>query len=236
MTNAYSVTPLSPLRKIIATRMVEASRAIPHFRVGMDVEMDALLQLRKELRARGPEYEVSLNDLILKACAAALMDVPAVNIQFVNDEIHQYAAADISVVTALADGGLATPIVRSAERKPVWEIARDVLSLAARAARNELRMHEIAGGSFSISNLGMYGVDEFDAIINPPQCAILAIGRAAPRALGTREGATRVATVMRATLSVDHRALDGAIAAKFLGAFRERVEQPACLVSASVAS
>lgn len=226
MTAAYSVTPLSPLRKIIAARMVEAKRAIPHFRVGMDVEVDALMQLRRDLRNRGPESEVSLNDLLIKACAAALMAVPEVNIQLVDNEIRQYRTADISVVTALEGGGLSTPIVQSAQSKSVWEIACEVKSLTTRAARNVLRMDEIFGGSFSISNLGRYGVDEFDAIINSPQCAILAIARARPRLVASDDGATRVATVLRATLSVDHRALDGAIAARFLSAFRDQAQQP----------
>jgi pyruvate dehydrogenase E2 component (dihydrolipoamide acetyltransferase) len=235
MTEAYSVTPLSPLRKIIAARMVEAKRAIPHFRVGMDVEMDALLQLRRDLR-RGCEPEVSLNDLITKACAAALMAVPEVNIQFADNEIRRYRTADICIVTALEGGGLSTPIIRSAQSKSVREIASEVKSLTARAARNALRMDEIFGGSFSISNLGMYGVDEFDAIINPPQCAILAIARAQPRLIVSAEGVTRVATVLRATLSVDHRALDGAIAARFLAAFRDQVQQPDSLIAEPAAS
>lgn len=236
MTEAYSVTALSPLRRIIAARMVEAKRAIPHFRVGMDVEVDALLQLRQDLRARGSESEVSLNDLIIKASAAALMAVPEVNIQFADHEIRQYRTADISVVSALEGGGLSTPIIQSAQSKSVWEISREVKSLTTRAARNALRMNEISGGSFSISNLGMYGVDEFDAIINSPQCAILAIARAQPRLVASNAGVTRVATVLRATLSVDHRALDGAIAARFLSAFRDQVQQPASLIASSAES
>jgi pyruvate dehydrogenase E2 component (dihydrolipoamide acetyltransferase) len=225
MTEDYLVRPLSPLRRVIAARMSEAKRTIPHFRVTVEIEVDALLARRAELRQARPAIALSLNDLIIKASAQALMDVPEVNVQWADNALHQFASADISIVTAV-EGGLATPIVRKAEAKSVWQISAEVRELAARAARNELRMQEVAGGSFSISNLGMHGVDEFDAVINPPQCAILAIGAARSRCVASRDLVPRVATVMRVTLSADHRAIDGIVGARFLAALKSRIEAP----------
>lgn len=225
MSEAYRVVPLTPLRKIIAARMTEATRTIPHYRASIDIEIDALIKLRGELKEQRPAANLSLNDLFIKACAAALMDTPAVNIQWVDNRIHQFRSADISIVTAI-EGGLATPILRNADTKSVWEISSEVKALSARAAKGALKMGEILGGSFSISNLGMFGVDEFDAIINPPQCAILAIGAARPRIIVSEDKESRSATVLRVTLSADHRAIDGAVSAVFLSAFRKRIEQP----------
>jgi pyruvate dehydrogenase E2 component (dihydrolipoamide acetyltransferase) len=225
MNEDYRVTPLSPMRRVIAARMSEAKRTIPHFRLTTEIEVDAVLARRTELRQARPGIALSLNDLLIKACAEALMDVPEVNVQWADNELHQFASADISIVTAV-EGGLATPIVRKAEAKSVWQISSEVKELAARASRNELRMEEILGGSFSMSNLGMYGVDEFDAIINPPQCAILAIGAARPRCVASRDLEPRVATVMRVTLSADHRAIDGVVGARFLVALKSRIEAP----------
>lgn len=225
MNEEYVVRPLSPMRRVIAARMTEAKRTIPHFRLTAEIEVDALLAQRTALRESRPGSALSLNDLVIKACAQALMDVPEVNVQWADNELHQFASADISIVTAV-EGGLATPIVRKAEGKSVWQISSEVKELTARAARNELRMQEILGGSFSISNLGMYGVDEFDAVINPPQCAILAVGAARSRCVVSRDLTPRVATVMRATLSADHRAIDGVVGARFLAALRTRVETP----------
>jgi len=225
MNEAYVVRTLSPIRRVIAARVTEAKRTIPHFRLAADIEVDALLALRQELQRSDSDTHLSLNDLLIKACGTALMDTPAVNIQWAESEIHQYRTADIAVVTALEDG-LSTPIIRNADSKTIWEIAREVRELSARAAKNTLKMAEVFGGSFSISNLGMHGVDQFDAIINPPQCAILAVGCAKPQVVVSPEGEMRIATVMRVTLSVDHRAIDGATAAAFLSALRRRVEQP----------
>jgi pyruvate dehydrogenase E2 component (dihydrolipoamide acetyltransferase) len=231
MSEEYTVRKLSPIRKIIAARMTEATQTIPHFRLTSEIELDSLISTRKALRERNPEANLSLNDLLIKACAMALMDVPAVNIQWIDGEIREFSSADISVVTALKDG-LATPIVRNADKKSVWDIAREVKDLGALAAKNALKMNEVFGGSFSISNLGMFGIDQFDAIINSPQCAILAVGVAKPRLVVDADGERRVATVMRATLSIDHRALDGAIGAKFLTALKSRLEKPASLSDA----
>lgn len=229
MNDAYTVLPLSQMRKIIAARMVEAKRTIPHFRVVADIETDALNELRERIRRDDQNNEISLNDLMIKACAMALMETPAVNLQWADNEIRQFHSADISVVVAVPEG-LSTPIVRDAQVKPVAAISREIKDLVARASRNALRMEEVFGGSFSVSNLGMYGVDAFDAIINAPQCAVLALGCAKPKYVVSRERKPRVATVLQATLSVDHRAIDGVTAARFLSVFRNFVEQPEALM------
>lgn len=225
MSEDYLVRPLTPMRRIIAARVSEAKRTVPHFALTAEIEVDALLARRIELHQSRPGITLSLNDLLIKATAQALMDVPEVNVQWADTELRQFTSADISVVIAV-DGGLATPIVRRAEAKSVWQISSEVKALAVRAARNELKMEEILGGSFSISNLGMYGVDEFAAVINPPQCAILAVGAARSRCVVSRDLELGVATVMRATLSADHRAIDGVVGARFLSALRSRIETP----------
>lgn len=221
---AYTLVPLTPVRKVIAARMVEAKQTIPHFHMSADIEIDALVAVRSRL-CEQPDGRISLNALIVKACAAALMDAPGVNLQWVDGEIRQYRSADIAVVTALP-GGLSTPIVRNAEMKSVREIGAEIKTLAQRAAENALRMDEVFGGTFSISNLGMYDVEAFDAIINPPQCAMLAVGTGRAKLLPEGEGGVRHATVLRATLSLDHRAIDGATAALFMRALKARIEQP----------
>jgi pyruvate dehydrogenase E2 component (dihydrolipoamide acetyltransferase) len=218
------------MRRAIAARMSEAKRSIPHFRLVADIQIDALLGQRKALIGQGTAQSLSLNDLLIKACAQALIDVPDINVQWAEKEIHRFHSADIAIVTAV-QGGLTTPIVRAADTKSVWQIAAEVKELAARAQRNALRMDEIVGGSFSISNLGMYAVDEFDAIINPPQCAILAIGQGRPRCVAGGDLRVAVATVMRVTLSVDHRAIDGVAGARFLSALKARIETPSDLDS-----
>ena len=225
----YKSIPLTPLRKIIAARMTEAKKTIPHFRLSMDIEVDALMGLRKQINAENPASKVSVNDFVIKACATALMEYPAINTQFVNDEIHQYLQADISVVIAV-EGGLSTPVIRNANSKSVAEIAAEVKDLATRAANGKLKMDQVLGGSFSISNLGMYQIDQFDAIINPPQCAMLAVGSAKPQAV-IKAGAFATATIMRVTLSVDHRAIDGAKGAQFLALVRDQLQTPEALSS-----
>lgn len=230
MAETYAVKPLSPLRKAIAARMQEATRSIPHFRLRADIEVDGLLAMRAELRQLDPTVAPSLNDLLVKASAQALIDVPEVNIQWADGALRQFVNADISIVIAI-EGGLVTPIVHQANLKSVWAIAAQIRDLTSRATRNELRMDEILGGSFSISNLGMHGVDEFDAIINPPQCAILAVGGAKPRALLATGQQVRAATVMSVTLSADHRAIDGVTGARFLAALRARIAEPSQLMS-----
>jgi pyruvate dehydrogenase E2 component (dihydrolipoamide acetyltransferase) len=221
----YQTIALSPLRRVIASRMMEAQRTIPHFHLTQEIELDALLAHREALRSGNPAFRLSLNDFFIKICATALVDVPSVNLQWVDDEIRQYRTADIAVVTAV-EGGLLTPIVRNADSKSVFEISREVKELTVRAGKNALKMSEITGGSFSLSNLGMHGVDEFDAVINPPQCAILAVGTAKPRAVVSQRGSLRAATTVRVTLSADHRAIDGVAGARFLAALRRGLEHP----------
>ena len=230
MGEGYTVRSLSPMRRVIAARMHEAYSTIPHFRASVDMEVDKLLALRNELRAMNPSVSLSLNDLLVKASAQALVDVPEVNVRWSDRELRQFVNADIAIVVAVK-GGLVTPVVRDANLKSIREISAQIRDLTARAARNELKMDEITGGSFSISNLGMHGVDHFDAIINPPQCAILAVGSAKPRCLAGPDGQVRVGTVMQATISADHRVIDGITAARFVSALRARIEQPSELVS-----
>ena len=224
MTDNVKVIPLTPLRKVIAARMTDAKQTIPHYRVGADIEMDALFALRQQFNEEHPNTKVSVNDFIIKACATALIENPALNIQLIDNEIHQYPQADISVVIAV-EGGLSTPVIRYANHKSVQTIAEEVKELSARAQQGSLRIDEILGGTFSVSNLGMYGVDQFDAIINPPQCAILAVGGAKPQAV-IREDEIKTARVMRVTLSLDHRAIDGATGAQFLSVLREILQFP----------
>lgn len=225
MTETYTTRALSPLRKIIAARMSEAARTIPHFRVAVDVNIETLLALRARANAADASAKITVNDCIIKGCAAALMKHPAINAQLVGDEVHEYHQADISVVIAL-QGGLATPVVRGADRKTVRQISAEVKALAKRAAAGQLKMSEIVGGSFSISNLGATGPVQFDGIINAPQCAILAVGAARRQVIASESGACQVATLIRANLSVDHRAVDGAAAADFLMTMRHVLEKP----------
>nr|WP_198148650.1 2-oxo acid dehydrogenase subunit E2 [Sphingomonas sp. Y57] len=228
MADDHELAPLTPLRRIIAARMAEATRTIPHFRLTAAIELDALLALREAIGAQRGNAP-SVNAFIVKACGLSLVEVPELNIQWADDGIRSYADAHIAIVTAVS-GGLSTPIVAQANRKSVWEIAEETRALAARAARQELTMAEIMGGTFSISNLGMFGVEQFDAIINAPQCAILAVGAARPQLLPDAAGAPRLARLLSCTLSVDHRAIDGTTAAAFLQALRARLEAPACLL------
>ncbi|UVW34366.1 2-oxo acid dehydrogenase subunit E2 [SAR92 clade bacterium H455] len=220
---------LSPLRKAIAARMTEAKQSIPHFRVVADIEMDELLRLRREINARSVESKVSVNDFIVKACALALNEWPAINSHFCDNEIVQFPESNISIVVSI-DGGLTIPVLRKAETKTVQEIARELASLVSRAASGQLKMSDISGGSFTISNMGMYGVDQFDAIINPPQIAILAAARAKKKVIVVDNEAV-IRTVMRVTLSVDHRAVDGAIGAGFLTSLSAYLENPKSLLS-----
>lgn len=230
MIEQYQTLALSPLRRIIAGRMVEAKQTIPHYRLSIDIEMDDLLVLRQQMNSETPESKVSVNDFVIKACAMALLAKPEVNIQFVDNEIRQFSQADISVVIAV-EGGLSTPLIRNADAKSVREIAAEVKSLSARAAAGKLKMNEILGGSFSISNLGMYGIEQFDAIINPPQGAILAVGTAKLQPVA-KNGEMALATVMRVSLSLDHRVIDGSTGAEFLSILRDLFQKSAALSEA----
>jgi len=221
MTETFTVLPLSPIRKMIAARTVEAKQTIPHFRLCADIEVDRVNALRRA--QRGGRF--SITDLLVKACASALMQAPGINLQWVEGEVRQLTSADVAVVVALNDG-LSTPIIRNADVKSVWDIARELKDLSRRAKSNLLKTSEIFGGSFSISNLGMFEVHEFDAIINPPQCAILAVGAARASVVPRDSSATRIASILRVTLSCDHRAIDGATGARFLSTLKRLVESP----------
>ncbi|MEE8371802.1 MAG: pyruvate dehydrogenase complex dihydrolipoamide acetyltransferase [Sphingomonadales bacterium] len=215
---------LSMMRKTIARRLSEAKRTVPHFYLTIDVGIDRLLKLRKELNADLPEGKVSLNDFVIKAVALALMKVPEANVQFGGDVIYRFGRADISVAVAI-EGGLVTPIVRDAAAKSVVRISAEMKELAEKAREGRLEPEDYQGGTFSISNLGMFGIREFAAVINPPQAGILAVGKGEERPV-VRHGAVQTATLMTVTLSCDHRAVDGAIGARFLDAFKTYLEAP----------
>ena len=217
---------LSGMRKIIAKRLSESKQTVPHFYLTIECELDALLAQRKELNQTLAESggKLSVNDFIIRAVALALKKVPAANVQFAGDKMYWYERADVSVAVAV-DGGLVTPVVRGADSKGLAKISTDVKALAAKARDGKLVPEDYSGGTFSISNLGMYGIKEFSAVINPPQGAILAVGAGAPQPV-VKDGALAVATIMNCTLSCDHRAIDGAVGAEFLAAFKGYMEQP----------
>ena len=211
---------MTSMRATIARRLLESKQGIPHYRLAADVDLTALLARRAALRAAGTE--VSVNDLLVRACALTLVKHPAVNAQLQGDEVHKFPHADIAVAVA-TEGGLVTPIVRSADTKSAAQIGAETGDLAARARSGKLTREEITGGTFTLSNLGMFGIDRFDAIINPPQVAILAVGAGADRVIA-RGGSVVVAKVATLTLSCDHRVVDGAIGAQFLQALRQTIE------------
>jgi len=226
---AYTEIPNNNIRKVVARRLTEAKQQAPHFYLTIDCEIDALLKLREQLNAKSPKegdgaYKLSVNDMVIKLAAAALRKVPAANASYTEAAIRRYKTVDISVAVAIPDG-LITPIVRNADTKGLATISAEMKDLAARARVGKLKPEEFQGGTFSISNLGMYGIREFAAVINPPQGAILAVGAGEQRPI-VRDGALAIATVMTVTLSVDHRVVDGAIGAEYLAAFKKLVEEP----------
>ncbi len=217
--------PLSNMRKVIARRLTESKQSIPHFYLTIDCELDALLALRKQVNGReGADYKVSVNDFVIKASALALKKVPMANVSFAGDKLLQYQTIDISVAVAIPDG-LITPIIKQADKKGLGQISEEMKDLASRAKEGKLKPEEFQGGSFSISNLGMFGVKEFSAVINPPQACILAVGAGMQQPV-IKNGAVSSATVMSCTLSVDHRAVDGALGAQLLQAFKGYIEEP----------
>ncbi|GIX31237.1 MAG: dihydrolipoamide acetyltransferase component of pyruvate dehydrogenase complex [Porticoccaceae bacterium] len=220
--------PLRGMRRTIAARLQAAKREAPHFRVAVAVELDHLLALKRDLEARLPEARLSLNDCIVKAVGAALVRVPEVNVRFEEERLVRLAEADVAVAVALPDG-LVTPVVRSVQAKGLVALADELRDLVTRARLGTLKPEETQGGGFTVSNLGMYGVDRFDAIINPPQGAILAVGAAKRRPV-VRGDDLAVATVAEFTLSCDHRVIDGAVAARFLDALRGFLEHPATML------
>ena len=221
---AYVEMPLNNMRKVIAKRLTESKQTVPHFYLTVDCNLDALLKLRSDVNARLEDAKISVNDFIVRATALALMKVPASNASWHDTHVRQYQGADVSVAVAL-ESGLVTPVVRSAHLKSLKEISVEVKSLAERARAGKLMPEDYQGGSFTISNLGMYGISQFAAIINPPQACIMAVGAGEQRAI-VKDGQLQVATVMTCTLSADHRVVDGAIGAEFLKAFKEFIEDP----------
>lgn len=226
MNNLFESTLLSPLRKVIAARMSAAKQSIPHYRLSTDVMLDALLQARARDNIAHSGPRVSVNDYIVKACASALVVHKEMNVQLMDEVVHRYLHAHISIIVAV-EGGLSCPVIRAADLKSVREISAEINALTERAVAGKLRMDELTGGTFSISNLGPNGVDQFDAVINAPQCAILAVGRARRAMIVPDQGAPRVGMVMTCTLSVDHRLIDGLLAAKFLSSIKRYLETPA---------
>ncbi len=225
---AYEEVPLSSMRRTIAKRMVEAKQSIPDYPLTVDVEIDELLRVRKELNARaeksGADYKLSVNDFIVRACALALMQVPGVNASYNGTTLLMYDHADISVAVAI-EGGLITPIVKKADTKGLAQISREMKVLAKRARDGKLKPEDYQGGTFSLSNLGMMGIKEFGAIINPPQGCIVAVGQSEQRPV-VKDGALAVATMMSVTGTFDHRVADGAMGAEFMGALKKLLEDP----------
>ena len=222
----HRVEKLSNMRKTIARRLTESKTTVPHFYLSVDCEMDKLMAQRKELNTRLADsgVKLSVNDFIIRAVALALKKVPAANVQFMGDSMVWYERADISVAVAI-DGGLITPVIKGADGKGLADISKDMKELAAKARDGKLAPEDYAGGTFSISNLGMFGIKNFSAVINPPQACILAVGAGEQRAV-IKDGAVAAATVMTCTLSCDHRAVDGAVGAEFLAAFKGFIEDP----------
>jgi pyruvate dehydrogenase E2 component (dihydrolipoamide acetyltransferase) len=225
---AFEAIPNSSMRKVIARRLTEAKATIPHFYLSIDCELDALLKVRAELNGRSDAYKLSVNDFVVRAVALALKKVPAANASWGEEAIKRYTDIDISVAVATPNG-LITPIVHHADRKGLAEISTEMKALAGKARDGKLKPEEFQGGGFTISNLGMYGVKDFAAIINPPQGCILAVGAGEQRPV-VKAGALAVATVMTCTLSVDHRVVDGAVGAEFLAAFKKLVEDPLAML------
>ena len=232
----FEAVPLDGLRRIIAARLLEAKQTIPHFYLTADVEIGALLALREEANAAAPRdsggtpaFRLSVNDLVVKAWAAALQRVPAANAVWAQDRILRFSQSDIGFAVAI-EGGLITPVIRRAEVKTPSAISRELKELAARARLRKLTPSEYRGGSSAVSNLGMYGVREFAAIVNPPHATILAVGAARRQPVEKADGGIAFVSVMSVTLSCDHRVVDGALGAELLAAFKGFVERPATML------
>ncbi|MEO8242153.1 MAG: pyruvate dehydrogenase complex dihydrolipoamide acetyltransferase [bacterium] len=229
---SYTEVPLDGMRRTIAARLTEAKQTIPHFYLRREVRLDALMafreQLNKSLESRG--VKLSVNDFIIKACAIALQAVPDANAVWAGDRILKLKPSDVAVAVAI-EGGLFTPVLRDADKKTLSVLSAEMKDLASRAKTKKLAPHEYQGGSFAISNLGMMGVENFDAVINPPHGAILAVGAGIKKPVVLKDGTVGVATVMSMTLSVDHRVIDGALGAQFLKVVVELLESPMAMLA-----
>ncbi|WP_116597050.1 pyruvate dehydrogenase complex dihydrolipoamide acetyltransferase [Primorskyibacter marinus] len=228
----HKEVPLDGMRKTIAARLTEAKQQIPHFYLRRDIQLDALLKFRADLNAQldARGIKLSVNDFIIKACALALQQVPAANAVWAGDRILQLTPSDVAVAVAI-EGGLFTPVLKDAEKKTLTTLSAEMKDLAARARDRKLGPHEYQGGSFAISNLGMFGVENFDAVINPPHGAILAVGAGIKKPVVGPDGDLTAATIMSVTLSVDHRVIDGALGAELLAAIKENLENPMVMLA-----
>jgi len=220
----YSEIPHTGMRRTIARRMVESKQNVPHFNLTVDCEIDALLKMRAELNAKSDAFKISVNDFVVRAASLTMRKVPRANASWSDEAVLLWKTVDCAVAVAL-DDGLITPIIRQADQKGLATIANEMKDLAARAKSGKLKLEEFQGGTFSISNLGMYGIKDFNAVINPPHGVILAVGAGEQRAI-VRNGALAIATVMSCTLSCDHRAVDGAVGAQWIAAFKKMIEDP----------
>ena len=223
---------LDGMRKTIAARLTEAKQSVPHFYLRRDIQLDELLkfrgQLNKTLEARG--VKLSVNDFIIKACALALQAVPDANAVWAGDRVLKFEKSDVAVAVAI-EGGLFTPVLKDADGKSLSSLSTEMKDLAGRARERKLAPHEYQGGSFAISNLGMFGIDNFDAIINPPHAAILAVGAGVKKPIVGKDGELAVGTVMSVTLSVDHRVIDGALGAELLQSIKDNLENPMAMLA-----
>jgi pyruvate dehydrogenase E2 component (dihydrolipoamide acetyltransferase) len=231
---SYELVPHDTMRRVIAERLTLAKQTIPHFYLSIDCRLDALLKARKRLNAMTPQdgpraFRISVNDFIIKALAMSLQQTPRANATWTEEGILLHRGSDIAVAVALPGGGLFTPVVRNAELKSLSEISNEMRDLAARARSKRLAPHEYQGGTTAISNLGMYGIAQFDAVINPPQASILAVGKAEKRPI-VKKDKLKIATMMSVTLSVDHRVIDGALGAELLAAFKSFIEDPVTML------
>ncbi len=232
VSDGFETVRLSALRKTIARRMTESKQQIPHFylrvRCAMDGVMEARAKLNRELATAGRETRISINDFVLRATALALRDVPAANVSFAGSEIHVFDRIDVAVAVAI-DGGLVAPVVREADRKGLAALADEMKELAALARAGQLRPEQIQGGTITLSNLGMYGIETVYPILNPPQACIVGVGAVEERPV-VRKGEIVIGQIAVITLAADHRVVDGAVGAQLLAALRERLEDPLCMI------
>jgi pyruvate dehydrogenase E2 component (dihydrolipoamide acetyltransferase) len=226
--------PLSPMRRVVARRLVESMQSTPHFYLTITVDAEALLgfraDLNRQLADRGEDLKVSVNDLIVKACAVLLRSNPDLNVSFGGDKLLVHKRVHVGMAVAV-DGGLVVPVVRDADQKTLTQVSREARELVGKARSGKLAADEMGGGTFTVSNLGMFGVQQFTAVINPPEAAILAVGAALAEPVVTEDGAVEVHQRMRLTLSIDHRALDGATGARFLQQLKTALEHPLQIVA-----
>jgi pyruvate dehydrogenase E2 component (dihydrolipoamide acetyltransferase) len=221
--SGYVTVPHTGMRRAIARRLTESKSTVPHFYLTADCKVDDLLTLRKSINETSP-VKISVNDFVVKAVAAALMDVPEANVIWNPDAMLKFESVDLAIAVS-TEGGLLTPVIRGVEKRQLSNLSQAISEAAGRARAGKLRQEELEGGSFAVTNLGMFGTKEFSAILNPPQSGILAVGAASPRAI-VEDGQIVVASIMTVTLSADHRAVDGALAAQWLAAFVKRIENP----------